>query len=79
MPNNVFILRKNQFLFFMCISALLLGGCKRSANKTITLDIDTVQVKEIRFYGRDRDHVSVLVQNKHSRTYEAWGRGILVL
>ena len=66
--NNVFTLRKNQFLIFMCISALLLGGCKRHATKTITMDIDTVQVKEIRISGRDHDHVYILTQNKHGRT-----------
>lgn len=71
--NNVFTLRKNQFLIFMCISALLLGGCKRHAAKTITMDIDTVQVKDIRVYGKYSEHVSVLAQNKHGRTYEAWG------
>ena len=73
--NNVFTLRKNQFLIFMCISALLLGGCKRHATKTITMDIDTVQVKEIRISGRDHNHVYILTQNKHGRKYEAWGWG----
>ena len=73
--NNVFTLRKNQFLIFMCISALLLGGCKRHTTKTITMDIDTVQVKEIRISGRDHDHVYILTQNKHGRTYEASGWG----
>ena len=75
MSNNVVTLRKNQFLIFMCISALLLGGCKRHANKTTILDIDTVQVKEVRISGRDHDHVYILTQNKHGRTYEAWGWG----
>ena len=73
--NNVFTLRKNQFLIFMCISALLLGGCKRPANKTTVLDIDTVQVKEIRVSGRDHDYIAVLAQNKHGRNYTSCGRG----
>ena len=73
--NNVFTLRKNQFLIFMCISALLLGGCKRHATKTITMDIDTVQVKEIRVSGRDHDYIAVLAQNKHGRNYTSCGRG----
>ena len=73
MHNNVIALRKNQFLILMFMSALLLGGCKSSTHKTIIMDIDTVQVKEIRFYGKHLDHVYVQAQNKRGRDYEAWG------
>ena len=64
---------KNQFLIFVFMSALLFSGCKRNTNKTIIMDIDTVQVKQIAFYGKYLDRLSVLAQNKHGGTYEAWG------